>query len=99
MKEDFVEYNEDDKTQFVDNPILLVRKSSTDLETLYLHKALKAPDSQKIKEAMLEELERHIQKKNRTLVLKIGLTENTIILPAVWAIDQKQRIHNLEVYK
>jgi hypothetical protein len=63
-KADFVEYNEEEKTQSLENPILLTRKSSTDMDTLYLHKALKAPDSQKLKEAMLEEIEQHIQKKN-----------------------------------
>jgi hypothetical protein len=45
-QEDFGKYNEEDKTQFLDNPILIARMSSVDLDTLYLHKALKAPDSQ-----------------------------------------------------
>jgi hypothetical protein len=45
-REDFVEYSEEDKTRFLNNPILLARKSSTDL------KAFKPPDSQKFKETM-----------------------------------------------
>jgi hypothetical protein len=55
-REDFVEYHEEDKTQFLDDPKLLARKSSTDVDTLHLHKALKAPDLKKFKEAMLEEI-------------------------------------------
>jgi hypothetical protein len=62
--EDFVGYSEEDKTKILDNPILLARKSSSDSDTLYLHKASKAPDSKKFKQAMLEEINQHIKKKN-----------------------------------
>jgi hypothetical protein len=62
--EDFVEYSEEDKPKFLDNPILLERKSSTDTDTLYLHEDLKAPYSRKFREAILEEIEWNIQKKN-----------------------------------
>jgi hypothetical protein len=80
--EDFVRYSEEDKTKFLDNPILLARKSTSDSDNLYLHKALKTTDSEKCKEAMLEEINQHIKKRNWEPVLKSDLTVNTTILPS-----------------
>jgi hypothetical protein len=42
--EEFVGYSEEDKTKFLDNPILMAQKSPSDSDILYLHKALKARD-------------------------------------------------------
>jgi hypothetical protein len=95
----YIDYNEEDKTKYLDDPILLAQKSSTDPDTLYLHKALKAPDSSKLKEAMLEEINQHIKKRNWEPMLKSNLPPNTIIIPTVWAMRRKRRIHNQEVYK
>jgi hypothetical protein len=35
-----IDYNEEDKTEYLDDPFLLAQKSSTDPDILYLHKAL-----------------------------------------------------------
>jgi hypothetical protein len=99
MREDSVKYHEEDKTQFLNNPIILARKSSTDMDTLYFHEALKAPDSKKFREVMLEEIEQHIQRKEWTSVIKIDVPENVTVLAAVWLMRQKRRIYNQEVYK
>jgi hypothetical protein len=91
---DFVGYSVEDNSKFLDNLILLARKSSSDSDTLYLHKALKVPD-----EAMLEEIILHIKKSNLEPVLKSDLLVNKTIVPAVWAMRRKRRIDNQEVYK
>jgi hypothetical protein len=66
MREDFVKYKEEDKTQFLNNPILPARKLSADMDTLCLHNTLKAPDSQKFKEAILEKCATHTIEKKYT---------------------------------
>jgi hypothetical protein len=68
--EEFVGYFEEDKTDFLNNLILLARKSSTNADTLYLHESIKAPDSKTFKETMLEEINQRIKKKNWKPILK-----------------------------
>jgi hypothetical protein len=66
---------------------------------MYLHKALKAPDKEEFIKAMQQEVKDHKERGHWELVSKSDIPEGTIILPAVWAIWQKQRITTNEVYK
>ena len=92
-------YSELDRYQDLDDPILYLYKASNDPDTLYMHEALKAHDADKFKEAMVSEVNEHIERKHWEPVLKSDLPENTIILPAVWAMKRKRRIDTRQVYK
>jgi hypothetical protein len=48
-------YSEQDTTAEYDNPFAFALKATNDPDTLYLHKALKAPDANKFKQAMVLE--------------------------------------------
>jgi hypothetical protein len=78
-------FSEANLHQYLEHPILYRCKASNDPDTLYMHEALKAPDSLKFKEAMVKEVNEHIKRRNWEPILKRDLPKGTIILPAIWA--------------
>jgi hypothetical protein len=92
-------YTEDDPTAEMDHPLMYLYKASSDPDTLTLLEALKAPDAIRFKEAMVSEVNEHNKRHHWKPVLKTSLPDNTIILPAVWAMRRKRRIDSREVYK
>jgi hypothetical protein len=66
---------------------------------MYMHEAIKAPDSIKFKQAMVTEDNEHIKRKHWRPVLKSDLPENTFILPAILSMKREKRIDTREVYK
>jgi hypothetical protein len=92
-------YSEANLHQDLEHPMLYLCKASNDPDTLYMHEALKAPDSLKFKEAMVKEVNEHIKRRNWEPILKRDLPKGTIILPAVWAMKRKRRIDTRQVYK
>jgi len=92
-------YTEDDPTADMDHPLMYMYKASSDPDTLTLLKALKASDANQFKEAMVSEVNEHNKRHHWKPVLKSSLPDNSIILPAVWAMWRKRRIDSQEVYK
>jgi Reverse transcriptase (RNA-dependent DNA polymerase) len=92
-------YSEIDRFKDLDHPITYVLKATNDPDTLYLHEALKAKDSEEFKRAMVHEVQQHTNRKHWEPIEKKDLPPNTIILPAVWAMKRKRRIDSREVYK
>jgi hypothetical protein len=92
-------YSEVDPTAEYEHPLIHIDKAVKDPDTLYMHKALKAPDDNKFKEAMVLEINQHTIRNNWTPVHKDTLPEGTIILPAIWAMQHKRRIDNHKIYK
>jgi len=70
-----------------------------DQDSLYLHEAMKAPDANKFREAMQEEIQAHESKGHWMLVKRSELTQGVKPLPAVWAMKRKQRATTGVVYK
>jgi hypothetical protein len=83
----------------LDKPILIVRKSTIQPDTMYLHEGLKAHDTPEFKKIMLNEIEKHINSNNCGSTLKSNLPKGIVILPAAWAIRHKRKIDSYEVYK
>jgi hypothetical protein len=79
------------------DPIAFAASSNPDI--MYLHKTLKAPDTEEFLKAMQQEVKDHEERGHWELVSKSDIPEGTIILPAVWAMRRKRRITTNEVYK
>jgi Reverse transcriptase (RNA-dependent DNA polymerase) len=92
-------YSEQDKTAEYDIPFAFALKATNDPDTLYLHEALKAPDADKFRQAMVLEVNQHTDKQHWIPVLKKDLPTDTIVLPAIWAMRRKRRIDTRETYK
>jgi len=60
---------------------------------------MKAPDANKFREAMQEEIQAHESKGHWMLVKRSELTQGVKPLPAVWAMKRKQRATTGVVYK
>jgi hypothetical protein len=78
------------------DPILF--KATSDLDTLYMHKAMKAPDMEQFKEAMTREV-MNTGKGHWRVVSKEDVPSHSKILPAVWSMKHKRRIETRKVYK
>ena len=60
---------------------------------------MKAPDSQKFKQAMKDEVKSHTDLNNWGVTSRSNVPAGTKILPAVWAMRRKRRIATGEAYK
>ena len=97
--EDPGQYSEIDRFQDLDHPISYTFKATSDPDTQYLHKTLKAEDSDKFKEAMIKEIRVHTNKQYWIPFKKDNISPGTTVLPAVWSMKQKRKIDSREVYK
>ncbi len=82
-----------------DDPIAYAMKASSDPDTMYYHKAMKAPDARQFRDAMLQEVQAHTSRKHWKFIEKASVLKGEIILPAVWAMRRKRRIATRQVYK
>ena len=64
-------------------------KASSNPDTLYFSDAMKEPDAQKFKEAMVKEVKDHTTKNHWKIILKKDVPRGYKILPAVWAMKRK----------
>jgi Reverse transcriptase (RNA-dependent DNA polymerase) len=100
-------YQEEDLLSAMDDPIKFISpndqpvtfKATNDPDTLYMHEALKAPDAEEFKKAMIKEVQDQTQQKHWRVMLKKDVPHGETILPAVWSMQQKRRIATREVYK
>lgn len=101
-------YQEEDKLSTMDDPIAFIAhahdqpiafKATNDPDTLYMHEALKAPDANEFKKAMVKEVVDQTQRKHWRVMLKKDVPQGETILPAVWSMKRKRRIATREVYK
>ena len=69
-----------------------VYKTTSDLDTLYHHQAMKQPDKAKFKKAMLHKEildDRMRDNNNFSVIPKSELPQGAMVLPAVWQLRQK----------
>lgn len=90
-------YLEEDKLSELEDPVCF--KASTNPDLLYYHEAIKAHDSKEFKQAMVKEVKDHLERGHFEAMLKSDVPEDEVILPAIWSMRRKRRIHNQEVYK
>ena len=79
------------------NPIAFAASMNND--TMYLGDALKAPDSDKFRAAMRDEIDAHTNHGHWKVVSKTTVPKGTRILDAVWSMKRKRRLDTQEVYK
>lgn len=73
--------------------------ASSDPDVLYLHEALKAPDSNEFIKAMDKEVRSHEENVNWVIVDRCDIPEGKKVVPSIWAMRRKQNIATQEVYK
>jgi hypothetical protein len=81
----------------MENPMAFAASSNPDV--MYLDQAMKEPDRDKFKEAMLQEVQSHTDNGHLKIVPKRSVPRGTKILPAVWAMRWKRKIATGEAYK
>lgn len=86
-------------TEAQDFNMLTAMKASSDPDTMYYHEAMREPDAQEFKQAMVKEVNDHTNRKHWKVIRKEQVPEGEIILPSVWAMRRKRRIATREVYK
>ena len=64
----------------------IVYAASSNLDILYLHEAMRAPDRAQFLQAMEREIKGHEEGKHWVLVLKHQVPKGTKVLDAVWSI-------------
>ena len=92
------DYREIDVTEELDEP-LIAFKASNDPDTMYYDQAMREPDAQSFKEAMVKEVQDHTNRKHWKVIRRNQVPADEIILPAVWAMKRKRKITTREVYK
>ena len=91
---------------FASNPELYVNRSlyipyanKSDPDTMYMHQAMRQPDKEQFKQAMLDEINAHTKNKHWEIIERNKVPEGVKVLPSVWAMKRKRRISTGKVYK
>lgn len=74
-------------------------KASTNPDVMYYHEAMKAPDSKQFTQALINEVNAHIEGEHWEMIPKKSVPEGEVILDSVWAMRRKRDIKTREVYK
>ena len=70
-----------------------------DPDTLYHHKAMREPDAEQFKEAMVKEFCDQWDNENFVLKKQSEIPDDARLLPGVWAMKRKHKVLTGEVYK
>ena len=81
-----------------ENP-LLAYKASADPDTMYMHEAMKEPDSKEFIKAMEKEVSDQSNNKNFSIIHRSKVPEGATILPTVWQMKRKRDIKTREIKK
>ena len=74
-------------------------KASSDPDTMYMHEAMREPDKGQFILAMKKEVDDQMKNGNFSLIKKIDVPKDKIILPAVWQMKRKRDIKSREIKK
>jgi hypothetical protein len=74
-------------------------KASSDPDTMYYHEAIRAPDSEAFKQAIVKEINDHIEGNHWELIPSTEVPKGERILDSVWAMKRKRDIKTQQVYK
>ena len=81
----------------MDHPLAFA--TTTNLDILYAHEAMKAHDRQKFIAAREARLSQHETRGNFVLVKKEGIPPGNKLIDMVWSMRKKRRINTQEIYK
>jgi hypothetical protein len=74
-------------------------KASSDPDTMHYHEAMAAPDRAQFLEAIVKEVNAHIEHDHWELIPRSQVPEGTKILDSIWAMKRKRDIKTQQVYK
>jgi hypothetical protein len=78
-------------------PIVFLAEMMGDI--MYLHQALRQPDAREFVEAVIKEINGHIDNDNWKLISCTEVPEDTEVVPSVWAMHCKQNLTTGRVTK
>ena len=74
-------------------------KTTSNPDDMYYHQALKEPDKDQFLQAIVKEINDHIEGNHWQLIPKSEVPNGTKILDTVWAMKRKRDIKTREIYK
>ena len=98
-KEYYESLHEDDYKLQEDMLDPIVFKASADKDTMYYHQAMKVPDKAEFVQAIVREINDHVEGNHWELVSSTEVPEDAKILDSVWAMKRKRDIKTRKVYK
>jgi hypothetical protein len=79
---------------------LIAFMASTNQDTMYFHQeAMKAPDRDQFKKALVKEVNDHIENHNWELIPREYVPKGITVLPSIWSMKRKRDIKTQQVYK
>ena len=84
--------------QMEDNP-LMAYKATSDPDTMYHHEAMREPDKEEFKQAMIKEVKDQMDNGNFSIIKISKVPKGKTILPAVWQMKRKRDIRTRKVKK
>lgn len=74
-------------------------KASSDPDTMYYHQAIRAPDRELFLQAIVKEINDHIDGNHWALIPTKSVPKGAKVLDSVWAMKRKRDIKTRKVYK
>ena len=90
--------NEYKLMEMEENP-LVAYKATSDPDTMYHHEAMREPDKEEFKKAMVKEVTDQMKNGNFTIVHISNVPKDKTVLPAVWQMKRKRDIKTRKVKK
>jgi Reverse transcriptase (RNA-dependent DNA polymerase) len=78
---------------------LLAFKATTDPDTMYLHEAMREPDREEFKKAMVKEVKDQMDNKNFIIIKRSKVPQGEPVMPTVWQMKRKRDILTRAVKK
>jgi hypothetical protein len=66
--------------------------ATVDPDTMYMHEAMRQPDRQQFKDAMVKEVTDQVVNRNFSIVQQTSVPEGEPIMPTVWQMKRKRDI-------
>jgi hypothetical protein len=85
--------------QVDDTDPLLAFKATTDPDTMYMHEAMREPDREEFRAAMVKEVTDQMENGNFTIVKRSSVPAGESIMPTVWQMKRKRDIKTRAVKK
>ena len=79
------------------DPVALL--STTNKDTMYYHQAMQQDDAPEFVNAMINEINDHVNRKHWKLVTRDSVPKDQKVLPSVWSMKRKRDIKTQKVYK
>jgi hypothetical protein len=71
---------------------LMIYKATTDPDTMYMHQAMREPDQDEFKKAMIKEVTDQMANGNFSIVKRTDIPTGQMIMPTVWQMKRKLRL-------